>query len=145
MISIEQLTEAKQEDLSALNAVVLQLRSDPSKHEPITLKRLEAILADTSKVLLVIRDDGKIVGTGTLNWANFLTGTDGDIDDVVVDETYRGQGLGEKLVQALIAAARARGVDSIYLTSRPSRIAANKLYQKLGFVQKETNCYQMDL
>ena len=71
------------------------------------------------------------------------TGTKAWIEDVVVDGSYRGQGLGRLLVEHAIAFSKSLGADSLMLTSNPSRIAANKLYQSLNFTQKETNVYRM--
>jgi ribosomal protein S18 acetylase RimI-like enzyme len=67
------------------------------------------------------------------------------IEDVVVDSAARGHGVGEALNQAAILEARHRGAITVELTSRPSREAANRLYQRLGFVARETNVYRHDL
>jgi ribosomal protein S18 acetylase RimI-like enzyme len=67
------------------------------------------------------------------------------IEDVVVDETLRGRGTGAALTQAGIALARERGAGAVNLTSRPSREAANRLYQRLGFQQRQTNVYILRL
>jgi ribosomal protein S18 acetylase RimI-like enzyme len=67
------------------------------------------------------------------------------IEDVVVDETARGLGVGERLTMTAVDEARRRGVRSVDLTSRPAREAANALYQKLGFERRETNLYRLSL
>jgi L-amino acid N-acyltransferase YncA len=67
------------------------------------------------------------------------------IEDVVVDEKYRGQGLSKQLVTHAVRFVKEQGIPLIMLTSNPTRIAANKLYQKLGFEQKQTNVYRMNL
>lgn len=66
-------------------------------------------------------------------------------EDVVVDEKYRGQGLSKQLVTHAVRFVKEQGIPLIMLTSNPTRIAANKLYQKLGFEQKQTNVYRMNL
>ena len=67
------------------------------------------------------------------------------VEDVVVDGTARGKGLGQKLVMAAIEKAKERGATSVNLTSSPTRTAANALYQKMGFNQRETNVYRYDI
>lgn len=73
------------------------------------------------------------------------TGVRAFIDDVVVLEAHRGQGLGEQLVRAAIDHAASLGVGKIDRPSRPSREAANRLYQRLGFDRRETNVYRLTL
>lgn len=74
-----------------------------------------------------------------------LTGTRARIEDVVVEERYRRRGLGEKLVRRLIQEARSRKAKVVELTSRPSRVAANSLYRRLGFRKRNTNVYRLIL
>ena len=69
----------------------------------------------------------------------------GSVDDVVVDNAYRGQGLGAAIMHKVIEVAQEQKLKALSLTSRPARVAGNKLYQKLGFVQKETNVYRLKL
>ena len=71
------------------------------------------------------------------------TGGKAWIEDVVVDETFRGQGLSKLLVAHAIEFTKSKGIPSLMLTSNPKRIAANKLYQAMGFERKETNVYRM--
>jgi ribosomal protein S18 acetylase RimI-like enzyme len=88
------------------------------------------------------RVDGKIAGALTLATFRIPTGVRAWIEDVVVDSGARGHGVGEALNMAAIAEARSRGAITVELTSRPSREAANRLYQRIGFVQRETNIYR---
>lgn len=87
-----------------------------------------------------------IVGCASLCVFMSPTGLKGSVEDVVVGEAYRGQHLGRRLLEAVIGYARAelRNVD-LHLTSRPQRVAANQLYQSLGFERRETNCYRLVL
>jgi ribosomal protein S18 acetylase RimI-like enzyme len=82
------------------------------------------------------------VGSLTLATFRIPTGVRAWIEDVVVDSSARGHGVGEALNIAAIEEARARGAITVELTSRPSREAANRLYQRLGFVARETNVYR---
>ena len=71
------------------------------------------------------------------------TGVRGIIEDVVVDESHRGQGIAAALTRYALDRAKRMGARTVDLTSRPSREAANRLYQKLGFQQRETNVYRI--
>ena len=73
------------------------------------------------------------------------TGVRAWIEDVVVDEAARGQGAGQSLVVAAIEHAQKIGARTVDLTSRPSREAANRLYQRAGFQLRETNVYRVTL
>jgi ribosomal protein S18 acetylase RimI-like enzyme len=87
-------------------------------------------------------ENKEIAGMLTLAVYIIPTGTKAWIEDVVVDEVYRGKGIGKELMISAIEFAKSIGVKSVDLTSRPSRISANKLYQDLGFVLRETNVYR---
>ena len=54
----------------------------------------------------------------------------------------RGRGVGEALSLHAVERARALDAKTVDLTSRPSREAANRLYQRIGFVQRDTNVYR---
>lgn len=102
------------------------------------------VAAVSSKLFLILSDDA-VVGMLTLGMYASPTGTKAWIEDVVVDEAQRGSGLGRVLVQHAIAYCKEEGIDTVYLTSNPKRVAANALYQSEGFVRKETNMYKMNL
>jgi ribosomal protein S18 acetylase RimI-like enzyme len=96
-------------------------------------------------VLFVATHDGAIVGSLTLALYRIPTGVKAWIEDVVVDADARGQGVGDALNRAAIDAARQRGAKHVSLTSRPSREAANRLYQRLGFELYPTTLYRYSL
>ena len=100
--------------------------------------------SDASDVL-VARVDGTIVGTLTLVTFRIPTGVRAWIEDVVVDDSARGHGVGEALNQFALDLARSKGAKTVDLTSRPSREAANRLYQRIGFTPRDTNVYRFDL
>jgi ribosomal protein S18 acetylase RimI-like enzyme len=93
----------------------------------------------------VIREEGRIVATGTLCIKHTLEFAIADIEAVVVGSRYRGRGYGKELMGSMIEAAKSIRVHHIQLTSNPARVAANRLYQDLGFERYETNCYKMML
>ena len=96
-------------------------------------------------VLFVARVDGVILGSLTLAFYRIPTGTKAWIEDVVVDTGARGHGVGELLNRAALDEARTRGAKDVSLTSRPSREAANRLYQRIGFEPRDTNVYRYTL
>lgn len=106
-----------------------------------TRESLDRMLADPNSHLYVLREEGRIVACASLCIFHQPFSTDATIESVVVSSKMRGKGLGRKLMEHLLAEAARMGVDCIHLTSNPSRVAANALYRKLGFVKKETNCY----
>jgi ribosomal protein S18 acetylase RimI-like enzyme len=93
----------------------------------------------------VARDGGgEIVGSATLVVFRIPDGVRARLESVVVDGARRGQGIGEALCREVIARARARGARKLDLTSTPAREAANRLYRRLGFQQRQTNVYRLD-
>ena len=126
---------------AAVNCLLAQLTS---KAPAVVSERVKALLADPNSHLFVVADEGgQCVGMLTLGFYIAPTGKKAWIEDVVVDETARGQGIGKELVRFAIAHAQEQQADALMLTSNPARIAANKLYQALGFERKETNVYRM--
>ena len=131
---------ATEELLQALNHLLPQLSSSA---KPLTMERLESLLAFPATRLYALRDeDGKIRATTTLAIQELLTGTKAWVEDVVVDTEARGRGYARQLLQHLAAEAQTLGAKSLNLTSRPSREAANKLYQSEGYEIRETNVYR---
>lgn len=106
---------------------------------------LQAIVGDKNVALVVARDEGRIIGMGTLYMMTKFGKRMSHVEDVVVDEAYRGQGIGKKIMDAVVDVARDERVAYVQLTSRPDRVAGNKLYQKLGFESRETNVYRLEL
>jgi ribosomal protein S18 acetylase RimI-like enzyme len=105
------------------------------------------MIVSPATTLFLARDgeDGPIVGTLTLVVFRIPTGVRAWIEDVIVTEDARGQGCGQALNRAALSAAADAGARTVDLTSRPSRDAANRLYQRMGFVQRETNVYRYEL
>ena len=116
-----------------------------SSNQPPTLAELSAIIDNESCDVLVAREGQTIVGSLTLVVFPIPTGIRAWIEDVVVDQSARGKGVGEALNSFALRRARERGAKTVDLTSRPSREAANRLYQRLGFVARETNVYRFTL
>jgi ribosomal protein S18 acetylase RimI-like enzyme len=107
---------------------------------------ISAIIDSGATTLLVARDPaGRIVGTLTLALFPIATGVRAWIEDVIVDAEARGQGVGIAMTEKALDIARAAGAKTVDLTSRPSREAANALYRRLGFEQRDTNVYRYTL
>ncbi|QQG38184.1 MAG: GNAT family N-acetyltransferase [Candidatus Kaiserbacteria bacterium] len=141
MVEVVRLERADQKALAEVNAVLAQL----DENKVATLESLQALVKSPDAELWTAQVDGAIVGITTLCFSRRLTGLSARIEDVVVSESQRGKGLGKALCQAVIESARAKGARWVNLTSRPERVAANQMYQKLGFEKKETNAYRMKL
>ena len=142
MIEIIELKEASEKTLGEINDLIHQLSS---RLPDCTMDLLRKIIADENHELWVASDHGVIVGMATLAIVVIPEGERAQIEDVIVDESQRGKGVGRQLSEKLIERARARKVGKITLSSRAERTAANSLYQKLGFTQWPTNVYQMKL
>lgn len=128
-------------------AIALLLPLLSSSAAPPTGTEIDEIAASPATTLFIARDGdgGPIVGTLTLALFRIPTGIRAWIEDVIVSDAVRGRGCGEELTKAALDAARRAGARTVELTSRPSREAANRLYQRLGFKARETNVYRYEL
>ncbi|HEU4949087.1 MAG TPA: GNAT family N-acetyltransferase [Kribbella sp.] len=111
--------------------------------KPLDAEALSKLVAWDGNRLLVGRVDGDIVGALTLVMFPIPTGMRAWIEDVVVDESARGRGVGAALTQEAVRLARADGARTVDLTSRPSREAANRLYERLGFQVRDSRVYRL--
>ncbi len=141
-MAIEQLKDASEQALADINALLKQL----SDNVPMCSEKLLTDIVSNDLIeLWVVREGERIVGMGELVIVLKPEGIVAQIEDVVVDEGQRGKGYGKVISEKLIERSKARGARVIQLSSRFSRIAANALYQKLGFQLHETNSYHMKL
>jgi len=141
-VDIEQASETSDELVAAFEHLTPQLSPG---HLPPTRAELDALLAQPGCSLLLARQAGQICGVLTLIIFRTPMAVHAWIEDVVVDTEFRGQGIGEALTRRAIDLAKEHGADNINLTSRPSREAANRLYQRMGFQRWETNLYRIVL
>jgi ribosomal protein S18 acetylase RimI-like enzyme len=139
MIRIYPATYANDSTLAAVNSLLPQLSSSAPALDHEGLQR---ILESDALTLFLAEVEGRVVGMLTLVVAPIPTGVRALIEDVVTDESARGQGVGGELVTTALDHARRLGATTVDLTSRPAREAANRLYVRLGFVQRETNVYR---
>ena len=136
---VQELVSYSPKDLAELDALMQELSATSFCNEEL----LKNALNDANVHVYVIRDEGRIVATGTLCLKHTLEFTIADIESVVVLSGCRGRGYGRELMLAMVEAAKGLKVHHIQLTSNPARVAANRLYQELGFERHETNCYKM--
>ena len=140
---VEVATEVTEELIAAMAQLVPQLSS--SNPAP-TREQLQEMVSSPAITLLLARNDAdEIVGTLTLAMFRIPTGLRAWIEDVIVDGNQRGRGTGELLTRHALMVAREAGATTVDLTSRPSREAANRLYQRIGFERRETNVYRFHL
>jgi ribosomal protein S18 acetylase RimI-like enzyme len=140
-LRIEEATEVSAELSAALHDLVPQLSSSSP---PPDASELEEIVSSPATRLLVARDDtGAIVGSLTLVVFRIPTGVRAWIEDVVVHEAARGKGAGEALTREAMRLAGEAGARTVDLTSRPSREAANRLYERIGFQARDTRVYRI--
>lgn len=127
-----------------LNKLLKQLNENASPLSDIDVKNM--LSSPVTHLFIARKSDNKeIVGMLTLVVFRIPFAKKGLIEDVVVDEQYRGKGIGTKLISTAINQARQEKVKYLDLTSHPKRVAADRLYQHLGFKKRDTNIYRIKL
>ena len=142
MVEIIEISEASNEILSQVNGLLPQLSKSAS---PLSLESLDILAKSESTNLFVAKEGKKVWGMRSLVLFSIPTGTKAWVEDVVVDSSARGKGIGKALMNHALKKVREKRGKSIDLTSRPSRETANKLYQSLGYQKRETNVYRLSL
>jgi GNAT superfamily N-acetyltransferase len=140
MTSIIEIKTYSPEYHEAMQRFLNQLTTSPMV---LTESMFHQLLSSENSHLFFIMKDEQIAGMLTVGIYYSPTGGKAWIEDVVVDETFRGQGLSKQLVAHAIEFVKSQQIPLLMLTSNPKRIAANKLYQAMGFERKETNVYRM--
>ncbi|WP_067814199.1 GNAT family N-acetyltransferase [Nocardia inohanensis] len=140
-VTVETMTEVDDEIVEAFDRLLPQLSQTAERLDREALARLAAA---ESTIVLVARSGGQIVGTLSLVMFPIPSGLRARVEDVVVDDSARGQGIGEALIEEAKARATAVGARTLDLTSRASRTAANRLYERLGFQARESRVYRFD-
>ena len=143
-VEVDILSEVTGEVVAAFGRLLPQLSSSAP---PLDAEALSAIVSSEASTILVARVGDQILGTLTLVTFPIPTGTRAWIEDVVVDESargkeYGGRRVGEALTAEAIKIAAQAGARTVDLTTRPSRVAAGRLYERLGFVQRDSRVYR---
>lgn len=142
-IAVREVRQIDDKVLAAINALLPQLSSSAT---PLDFDQARSFVEHEANSLLFAENGaGDVLGMLTLVVFPLPTGVRAWIEDVVVDDNARGQGIGELLSVRALERARELGARTVDLTSRPSREAANRLYQRVGFTPRETNVYRYDL
>jgi len=141
---IEQLKTYSLELTQALNKLLRQLDKASS---PLTKTDIENMIVSPANSLFVARklDNKEAIGMLTLIVFRIPFAKKGLLEDIVVDKTYRDKGIGTKLITTAINKAREEGVSYLDFTSRPTRVEANRLYERLGFKKRNTNVYRLNM
>ena len=134
------INNLKVSELADVQKLVFQLTKKRLKTNWSSLKKVMQ-----NEILLIARDRKKVIGLTVLSETWKPTAYAGTIEDMIVDEKYRGQGIGKKMLFLAIRKARKLKMTYLNLTTNASRIEANSLYQKIGFKVRETNAYKLDL
>ncbi|HKD89919.1 MAG TPA: GNAT family N-acetyltransferase [Streptosporangiaceae bacterium] len=138
-IGVEVLTEVTDEVVEAFGRLLPQLSRSA---RPLDAAAIDAVASSPAVTVLLARSDGRIAGSLSLVMFQIPTGRRAWIEDVVVDEAARGQGIGAILTREALRLAREAGVRTVDLSTRPSRVAAGRLYEREGFKQRETRMYR---
>lgn len=141
-LTIGKVTRVDEEIVNGLNGLLPQLSSSA---KPLTEMQVLQIIDGGNANLFVCRRERDIVGSITLIVCEIPTGVRAFIEDVVVDEKERGKKIGQALIEHALDYARRKGAKTVDLTSRPERVAANRLYIKAGFQIRNTNVYRYRL
>lgn len=140
-MKIQEITTVDSEIQETINNFIRQLTGISSM---VSFLQIEQIIADNnSHLFFAINDQGENMGMITVGLYISPTGKKAWIEDVVVDNSYRGQGIGRKLIEFAIQFTKEQNAATLMLTSNQARVSANELYKKMGFKQKETNVYRI--
>jgi ribosomal protein S18 acetylase RimI-like enzyme len=139
-VQVEVLGKVTGEVVEAFGRLLPQLSRSA---RPLGRADLEAIVNCPANTVLLARSAGTIIGTLTLVMFPLPSGPRAWIEDVVVDESARGQGAGERLTREALRIAREAGARTVDLTSRPSREAAGRLYERLDFAIRDSRLYRL--
>ena len=138
---IEILKRLSKPDFKAITELYNQL--GPGR-KPLTVATINILLEGDSE-LLVIREQGQIIGMATIGFLPTVSGWYGEITHVVIDEGHRGQGFGTLIMEYAIEQAKKHNVTKLHLTSAAHRSEAHAFYEKLGFKKVDANFYRLTL
>ncbi len=141
-VDVEVLSEVTADVVEAFDRLLPQLSTTAKR---LDATALSAVVSAPASTVLIARVDRQIVGTLTLATFAIPTGVRAWIEDVVVDEAARGKQIASQLIDEAIRLARQAGARTVDLTSRPTRTSAGRLYERIGFEQRETRMYRYKL
>lgn len=136
---IDRLTHVDESTVQAFKKLMPQLTG---KEGHPSLEELEKVIQSKDTFLFFATEEGEVIGTLTLVFYQLPSGLKAWIEDVIVDEDARGKGVATALLWHALHVAREEGARKVDLTSLPRRVAANRLYLKMGFEKRESNMYR---
>jgi ribosomal protein S18 acetylase RimI-like enzyme len=139
-VHVEEIRDVTDDIVNVFGRLLPQLSCSA---EPLDQAAVMNIVNCPTNTVFVARNDEGIIGMLTLVMFPIPSGLRARIEDVVVDESARGQGVSRALTEAAIQAAHQHGARTLDLTSRPDRTAANRLYERLGFQPRESRVYRL--
>lgn len=139
-ITITTLTESSANLEEAIRNLARQIGSN---YKELTREDFHEIMTSPNTTILVAKKKENIIGMITLLVYRIPYVKKASIDDLVIDEAYRGQGIAKQLLNQAIRLAKEKGAAYIDLTARPRRAEGNSLYEKFGFQKRDTNVYRL--
>lgn len=105
---------------------------------------LKEVLDENNRVTFACCWQGdRIIGMALMCQYKVISGDKGWIEDVVVDQEFRGRGIGRKLMNRLLEEAKKKNLSEVLLFSADHRKAAIGLYTDLGFKRKDSGLYTL--
>lgn len=142
MITFKRVKKANKKILTAVNYLLPQLSSTTKS---LSWRQFQEMVGDKNSVFTGVWDNGNMIGMGFVVFILTPVGLRARLEDMVIDEKYRGRGLGSTLTRRLIAEAKRRKARWLDFTSHKSRVATNRFYRKFGFKLRDTNVYRLSL
>jgi ribosomal protein S18 acetylase RimI-like enzyme len=140
-VDVQEIREANDEVVSAFRRLLPQLSRSAA---PLDRPAVDRMVSHDANTVFVARVDGEIVGMLTLVMVPIPSGLRARIEDVVVDSGARGRGVATALTVAAMEAAQAAKARTVDLTSRPERDSAGRLYERLGFRERDSRVYRLE-
>jgi ribosomal protein S18 acetylase RimI-like enzyme len=144
--TVRAATRADAPAIGRLGALLVRMHHDfdpkrfvaaPPRAEDAYASFIGRQIAESSVVLLVAERDGKVLGYAYAGVEGpdymSLRGPAGVLYDIVVDPTHRGYGVGRLLLEAILAALKARGAPRVVVSSAERNEAAQRLLARAGF------------
>lgn len=140
-LTYRELTESdvSTELVSDINQLLPQLTPNAV---PCTVEKLEKLFESGTRVFAAM-DGDTVIGTVLLCPMVILVGQKDWIEDVIVDENYRGRGIAGHLMDMAEQASQTGGAKSINLTSKPDRGSARSVYEARGYAVRETDVFRL--
>lgn len=138
-MQIKRITRVDESTVRVFKRLMPQLTGEESYP---ALEELEKVILSEDTFLFFATEKEDVIGTLTLVFYRIPSGLKAWIEDVIVDESARGKGVATLLIEHALQVARDRGARKVDLTSLPRRVAANRLYLRMGFEKRESNMYR---